>query len=467
MMGGTLHKYWSWLLLSGVVVMAAWFRVVVVEKTIVPNPVRNDAIEYWMSAHNLVFHGVYSSLNTPAPEPDSLRWPGLPLVEAALMVIIGKNDWSTVHELRWLNAGAGVAAVALILVAAAMALPLWAALAAGVLTALSPHLISFTVYLLTEPIAAMLCALLLAMTALTFREDRRISWWIWLGLGVIVAILAMFRPFYLLLGPALILALPKLENKRRAVAGLVVGTALVMAPWFLRNAVSVATNDRPSMLTETLLCGSYPGYIRNGDVQTFPYPYLADPAAPQLLGSLSAAVGDIVRRFADDPAGMAWWYAFGKTKFLWQWDNIDGIGDVFIYPIVTTPFTTDPVFVIDHAIMKAGHWGLIVLALVGSIAVWMPAAARLLPRRGVPILRVGSIILAYTTLILIPLQMVARYAVPAYPVMYLMAMVPVVMVAAMAAAAATRRRRPREPGTTPPEEPKERRQYRHRTPIRG
>jgi hypothetical protein len=203
----------------------------------------------------------------------------------------------------------------------------------------------------------------------------------------------------------------------------------------------------------TLFGGSYPGYMLNGDLRTFPYPYVSDSVAARAMASVPAAVAEIARRFAANPVGMTGWYLFGKPGFLWQWDNIDGVGDVFIYEVRTTPFATDAVFALDHRLMKAGHWVLVALALLATLAVWSPAAARLLPGGGVPVLRVGSLILAYTTLTLIPLSMVGRFAVPVYPMMYLMATAAVVM--AMAALrqrkAAAVRPAPAVPAAAPPD----------------
>src|SRR5207253_2198277 len=71
--------------------VGGYFRVTAVQETEVVTPVRADALEYYMSAHNLVHHGIYSrstvTLNDPVaiPKPDAYRWPGMPLMIAPFM----------------------------------------------------------------------------------------------------------------------------------------------------------------------------------------------------------------------------------------------------------------------------------------------------------------------------------------------------------------------------------------------
>ena len=77
--------------------------------------------------------------------------------------------------------------------------------------------------------------------------------------------------------------------------------------------------------------------------------------------------------------------------------------------------------------MKACHWWLIALGLTGSIAVWVPATSDLVPRRGWPVLRAASLLLAYTTIMLIPFPMFTRYLGPVFPALFMLAMVPPVM----------------------------------------
>src|SRR5262249_15336898 len=71
--------------------VGGYFRVTAVQQTEGVSPIRADALEYYMSAHNLVQYGIYSrstvALDDPKaiPQPDAYRWPGMPLMIAPFM----------------------------------------------------------------------------------------------------------------------------------------------------------------------------------------------------------------------------------------------------------------------------------------------------------------------------------------------------------------------------------------------
>jgi 4-amino-4-deoxy-L-arabinose transferase-like glycosyltransferase len=421
-----------WLALSGVVALAFSLRMTVVGETVVDHPIRADAADYYLSAYNLVYHHTYS--RSPAGLagaganvwPDAYRYPGLPLTIAALMRSPVDHD-STIHRVLIANAIAGTCAVFLVFVIGRRALPLWAAFAASLLTALSPHAVSFTAYVLTEPISTMLACALLTATALARQERQGAGRWSWLpsfGIGVVAGLLTTFRPVYLFIGPVVALGISHGRRPlRRAAALAALGTTVVMLPWFVRTAAFVPAESGPSYAALSMMAGAYPDYMLNGDPDTYPYPWLRDPTAKAATESVGAATCEIARRIASAPLRMANWYLFGKMRYLWQWNNIDGVGDVFIYPVEQTPFRGRDGFVMLHDSMMAIHGVLLALAVVGSILVWRPAARR---NRGNECLRATSLLLAYTTVIVIPFASCTRYAVPVFPALFIMAMVALV-----------------------------------------
>src|SRR5262249_6064638 len=140
------------------------------ETEIRDNPIRADAAQYYLSAYNLAKHGIYSMSparvqdKTAPLKPDDFRWPGLPLLIAAFM--LQWPDHALIYrEVQWTNILAGTATIILVGLAALAALPSWAALSVAFLTAISPHLISMTVYMLTETPGAFFVALVLALCA--------------------------------------------------------------------------------------------------------------------------------------------------------------------------------------------------------------------------------------------------------------------------------------------------------------
>jgi hypothetical protein len=96
------------------------------------------------------------------------------------------------------------------------------------------------------------------------------------------------------------------------------------------------------------------------------------------------------------------WYALRKPIYLWQFVDIDGAGDVLVYPVRGAPFDSHFLLAVTHVAMRVLHWPLVVLAAVGSIVVWVPSMVRLLPQA-------GAIVPT------IPLNNPVRFAVPVLP----------------------------------------------------
>ena len=305
------RKWLTWAALGGILIIAAWLRIVAVEETVIDYPLRADAGEYYLSAYNLTFHGTYSrsrrgfyALTTPLV-PDAVRYPGLPLVICALIWADSRffhraertgGLADVLRDAQWVNAGAGVAAVGLVFLAAQTALPLWAALAAALLTAISPHLVSFTVYLLTEPISVMLtCLLLAAVAAVAAKGEglRRLGPFV--GIGIIVGLLALFRPIYLLATPVFVLAFVGQPALRKTLIGALIATALVVAPWYVRNAVSVPVHGQTGYPRSRPPDGAHPDKVKTG---ASPHPAQADHASSKASAGLLPALGGVVRRGA-------------------------------------------------------------------------------------------------------------------------------------------------------------------------
>src|SRR5262245_27480364 len=89
LIGGILESKWFWLVVLASI--AAFFRLTVVERTIIDGtPLRADAGQYYFTAYNLRVNGIYS--RSPGPfarppvkvEPDAYRSPGLPLLMVAV-----------------------------------------------------------------------------------------------------------------------------------------------------------------------------------------------------------------------------------------------------------------------------------------------------------------------------------------------------------------------------------------------
>jgi hypothetical protein len=121
---------------------------------------------------------------------------------------------------------------------------------------------------------------------------------------------------------------------------------------------------------------------------------------------------------------MTAWYFLRKPVYLWQFVNIDGAGDVLVYPVRTSPFNSNPFFAFTHDVMRLMHWPIVGLGGIGSILVWLPGISALLPESRGLVLRTASLLLIFLTVATFLLNNPVRFAVPVLPALFLTAMVP-------------------------------------------
>jgi len=217
------------------------------------------------------------------------------------------------------------------------------------------------------------------------------------------------------------LAFPARADKWRALLLGCLGAALLCAPWAIRNLVNLPPGPAPSLFAGSLLDGSYRGFIFNGDKATFPYGARADPNFGRLSVDSGAAVREVAAKFAANPGDSLLWYAFEKPVYLFQWDNIDGVGDVFVYPVERTPFETNRVFGAVHEAFRFVHPLVLLLAAIGAVFAWPRRFAAVVPDAKVQVLRMAGLLLAFLYLVYLPFATNVRYALPVFPAMYLLA----------------------------------------------
>jgi Dolichyl-phosphate-mannose-protein mannosyltransferase len=171
-------------------------------------------------------------------QPSSSYSPGLPFLVAAVYWLSGGVNLTLA---RIVLALFGAAAVLLAyLLARRLGGPIAGLLGAAAL-AIYPALVEYQGLLLTEPLASFLLAagVLLSLQA---RETGKL--WAWAGAGALLGGLAMVRPEYLVVALLLAVLTPligprgtELRQRLLAVAVMVAATAVVLAPWTVRNLV--------------------------------------------------------------------------------------------------------------------------------------------------------------------------------------------------------------------------------------
>lgn len=232
-----------WLLLAialGVRVVAA----VAVQAWVDRTPGRlcliaGDAEGYWMLARNLASGKDFAIYDPPRRV---LRMPGFPAVLAAGMRLFGERVLC--HRLVLAMVGTAACAAVYLLgrVLFDHATGLWAA----ALAAFSPAGVVFSTMLLSETLFALSLVTSLWSMALLARDARPATGaaafrpWHSLLTGLLAGAATLVRPTWLLAAPAFAIGYVCLARWRAAgllnAAVLLLGTALALAPWVIRNA---------------------------------------------------------------------------------------------------------------------------------------------------------------------------------------------------------------------------------------
>ncbi len=410
----------QWLAVVGVLAVAFLLRLGAADRTVIDGPVRADALDYYSYAYNLRHHGVYSHVapregRDVVPPPDALRSPGYP---AFLWAIWDERLSFMLWRTRFVQGVLDVGTVLLVFLLGCRALPFGWALAAGLLTALSPHLISATTYLLTETLFTFLMVLGLWLTVLAAERA-----WLAPLAGAALGAAALTRPtlqYLILLVPPLLLWYAGWRRGWRTAAALVLGFAVVFAPWIVRNIAVIGQPSDSRLAVNTLHHGMYPDLSYRNDPRTRGAPYRFDPRGAEIGKDLASVLAEIRRRFSEEPARHLYWYLIGKPLTLLSWGIAAGMGDVFVYPVAASPYFTDPIYIWTHRLMFLLHWPLVVLALIGAFGFGFSRRARSAGTGGLlwPLLTL-------TVFYFLVLHMVGapfpRYGIPLRPVLYLLA----------------------------------------------
>ncbi len=408
-------------------------RLVAFTQSEVPTYPRADAAKYFTYAYNLRNFGVYGKgelaiypadadpkLVQEIVKPDALVTPGLPLF---LSLFLG-GDHTEGQRDAILFTQVLLSTATILLVYLAFA-PLGKAYALCVasLTALSPHLVNLNLHFLTEPLFTFLLS---AFVFVLSRAQPGRGAPYYLALGAVLALASLTRPwvqgFLILLVAWFALSSFRLEWKKALL--IVVGTAVLITPWLIRNQVSLGFMADPTLSGRSIHHGMYPDMMFDGDEKTRGYAYDHDPMSAQMSGSPDATMAELKRRVGEDPATYANWYLFGKTRTVLSWAYIAGADAVCVYPVGNSPYFRLPSFYLSSYYMEKLHGILMALALVGTLLVWLPS--RMQPWSGSPLffLRALSLFVVYFVVMHSIGAPYPRYSVPMRPVFYGLALYP-------------------------------------------
>lgn len=407
----------------------------VVYTEIIPPAVRADALQYVLYAYNLKKFGVFSQSDTltessPPPVPDAKRTPMYPLF---LMPFLSKPITDqNFAAIVLTQAIISVLTILIVFLLSRIFLSVPFALGAAALTALSPHLVTMNIYILSE---TLFCFLLVMAIYLMTVALTRASFKLLFFSGVILAAAALTHPmitYFIIPLIVYLLTLRGWKNKYRHITMLVLGFSLIFGSWLARNFITLGSASDNSLMRIVLRTGAYTDLMYKGDRNSFPFPYHADPEFAQTTQDLPSVFSAIAQSFREAPMSQLQWYLAKKPLLLYAWNmtegqHIDERGDVFVYSVLSTPYNYLPHFRATHGFMYAIHWILVLLMVIAAVIVWLPIRRSGLSERTILGLRIISLLLAYHLAIMIVGVPVSRYSISMRPFMYIMAMVPLVM----------------------------------------
>ena len=414
---------------------ALLIRVQYVRTVDIVEPIRADAREYTTYALNLFKHHTFSK-DIYHPRPDSWRSPGYPLILTAVLAIGDLKKMIPITT--YLQVAMGLFSVVVVFLLGRRIMPDWAALSAAGLTAISPHLIATTSYILTE--ASFSFFLLLAMYSF-YRAWEKGSAVSATCSGLLFGCAYLINETSLLIPGILAIAAGAMayrqfpQIKRRKIFGILtiffICSAILPGVWTLRNSrLPEGALKGSNRATAALSHGAYPGFIYQNPMYKY-FPYQEDPLQPGFGENLHNFSNILWDRFRQRPVRYISWYIIEKPYYLWHWDNFQsnkgatsnaGKGDVYLYPVRSSLYLTSDTANLTRLFMKNLHPLLLLLTLVGVFVCGrrVLTSSRKSAKFQTPVFL--FIILVYYTGLYMVFAPFSRYSVPLRPELYLCSM---------------------------------------------
>jgi hypothetical protein len=415
-------RLYSLLLLGALISISFFVRMEMLSATVVRASIIADAREYFAYAYNLRHHQVYSSdiqglpPHSQQPEPDALRSPGYPIFLSFFM-----GEVPNQRTLFWIFSVQVLISTFTVWISYSIYKRFlqrgWAEFAA-ILTAVSPHLVAMNIYLLSETLFCfVLCGAAWTFTRFVQRPSSAWS----LILGAILGLANLTRPsllFFPLLLSSFILWQFKSRQRAKWAMMVVIGFTIVMAPWHIRNLVMLDRWSDDRLQISFLHHGMYPDFMYNSQEESYGFPYRFDPRSAEITQNTMMVLNEIADRFLSKPAEHAFWYLVKKPMAFWSWDIVQGQGDVFVYAVSKTPYWDQPIFEMQHGLMRCLHAFLVLSGLFGCVLVWFTAAVQRLNPLGTATARFISLVLIYYTALHMLGFPEPRYSIPLRPFLY-------------------------------------------------
>jgi hypothetical protein len=410
-------------MVSLIICVAIVLRLNYIHRTEVYVPIRADARNYCIYAQNILNHSTFSKEVSKNPTPDSFWSPGYPTLLATVFYLFDVKNFYPAALL--VQAMLGALTAGMVFMTGLFFLPFWAAVAAGVLTAFCPHLISMSSYLLSETLFAFNIVLLLLTYMVAIKTENNAYFVI---AGVIAGITYLVNPvifFFPFIAASIfffrnkIYGLTSGNNQKKPITLFLIAFMVPWLLWSVRCQLNVDSTSSSSTNRALInfIIGTHDDFfeIWRADPQDATNPAAID--RKMVNGSWLKFLKIFARRVLDNPGHYARWYAYEKPKILWSWDILIGAGDVYVYEVKTSWFQTSGFASKFHSIMKSLHWWLILLSVLGGLIL-----LKFRRKQSFETIKTAYVCVIYLSVVYIILQSEPRYSIPLRPIMYLCAM---------------------------------------------
>ena len=428
----TKTPHWLTLLLFiGIFLLGSYMRYESIFETTVIHPIRADAGDYLAYAYNLRFDGTYSrdhsAISHPgrsAPDrsvqPDAYRNPGYPLF--IFLFVNRKHDVKNILDIIFAQMVLSSITLTIAFYVFRGFLSKFWALAAALLTAISPHLIVANSFVLTE---TLFCFMLVLTAVIVKFFGKCPSIFKAASIGLSLGGGCLVRPS-LLYFPIVVLGFYCIHYGRKRgfyyFVGTLAGFMLVVSPWYIRNLVTLNALSNQRLKINFLHHGLYPDFTYNGDKKSYGYPYEYDPRSDEIKQNTATVLNEIANRFQNRTLEHILWFGLKKPVALWSWNLVQGHQEVFVYPVSNTPYKDDGLFRLTYRLSRTLHWPIVGLAFMGLWILWFTGRPFIDSTPKMLLSRFVSVLLIYFMLIHMIGAPFPRYAIPLRPLLYAMAM---------------------------------------------
>ncbi len=326
-------------LLGCLFISSVLIRVHYIKSTRIISPLRADALQYITYGYNLAHHGTFSKeYPSDNPSPDSFRSPGYPSLVALSFLLGGKKGFYDL--LLYSQSILGGLMPVITYMAGILFLPFFWSMAAAVLVAFNPHLISMTSYCLTETLFGFTLSISILFFLYSLKYNKTvffiISSILW-GCSYLTNETVFFLPY--LLGLTFLFIAKKNNQKKSNFIIFILLFTLFPCMWMMRNKILPPDSPKGnSRAIATMSHGAYPGFIYKTDKYKY-FPYREDPEQPEFGDSFTTFRKILWLRIKQRPVEYLTWYFLKKPYYLWSWSILQGQGDVYVYPVTRSLYS--------------------------------------------------------------------------------------------------------------------------------